>query len=179
MKTPTTPFTFVLLFSLVGCGGSGGGAIHTPYEDSLKQDAKNRQDTFFASTSDKTERLAFAIGNFFGFYLINVESKANYCRELGVDISPFIIAFKSVNHDIYDKASSLAAKNGLTENGMLFKMQQQLVDLTYKLMADQAQVQSITTTAVCERLRDYGARDPMLGYEKSNPSVYQMLMTAN
>lgn len=182
VRIPQSPFGLVLLFSvgLASCGGNGsGGSVHTPYEDALKQDAKKRQDTFFASTNDKTEKLEFAIGNFFGFYLINVEVKASYCRDLGVDVSPFVAAFKRANQDVYVKASSLAAKHGLTENGMLFKLQQQLVDITYRAMAEQSQAQNITTTVVCERLRDYGTRDPMLAYEKNNPNVYQMILVAN
>jgi hypothetical protein len=182
VKISKSPFALVILFliGLISCGrNDSAGSIHTPYEDSLKQDAKKRQETFFASTNDETEKLTFAVGNFFGFYLINVETKANYCGQLGVDVAPFVTAFKRTNHEVYEKASSLAAKSGLSENGILFKLQQQLVDLTYKSMADQAQAQRITTTVVCERLRDYGARDPTLAYEKSNPTVYRMLMTAN
>jgi hypothetical protein len=167
----------VLLISvgLISCSKNG----KTPYQESLEQDAKATQEKFFASTNDAAEKLQFAVGNFFGYYLINVETKANYCRQLGVEISPFITAFKNSNNDIYVKAAALLAKEGLTENQMLFKLQDRPVDITFKSMADQATAQGIETTAVCARLRDYGSRDPNLAYRKSNPEVYRMLMGAN
>ncbi|HEV7611866.1 MAG TPA: hypothetical protein VGO37_08335 [Steroidobacteraceae bacterium] len=177
MNAFKSPFVAILVISigLISCSKSS----KTPYQESLEQDAKVRKEKFFASTNDAAEKLQFAVGHFFGYYLINVETKVNYCRQLGVEISPFITAFKNANDDIYVKAAALLAKEGLTENQMLFKLQDRLVDLTFKSMADQATAQGITTTVVCARLRDYGSRDPNLAYRKSNPEVYRMLMDAN
>jgi hypothetical protein len=146
--------------------------------ESLKKDAKASQEEFLASTSDATKKREFAADHFFGYYLITVESKANYCRQLGVDISPFITAFRDANKDVYVKATSLLAKQDLTENQLLFKIRDPLVNLTFKVMADQAAAQNTTTTVVCESIRDNGSRDPNLAYRKSNSDLYRMLMDA-
>jgi hypothetical protein len=174
MKALRPPVVAVLVISIgfISCSQNR----KTPYQESLEQDAKARKEEFFAATNDATKKREFGIGHFFGYYLINVETKVNYCRQLGVDISPFITAFREANKDIYVKATSLLAKQGLTENQTLFKMEDQLVNLTFKIMADQAAAQKITTTVVCERLRDFGSKDPNLAYRKSSPDVYRMLM---
>ena len=123
------------------------------------------------------DRLRPAIATFFSFYSINADTRMNYCRGLGVDISLFIIAFTQANLDVYTKAVALGATYQVTENAVFFEAERTAVAVMDKNMAERAAADHITTTELCDWIRyNPEIMASSLIFSMIRPDIYKMLM---
>lgn len=127
--------------------------------------------------SDAEKRLALAAGNFFGFYLINVRERADYCRKNGVDIAPFVSTFQTLHVAELEKARGILAGTEATEEKIYTVIQPQLGPLIEQDMHDISKQYNLTTKQACELFVTNGetiANNMQLS--KVQPAVYQTLM---
>lgn len=127
--------------------------------------------------SDAEKKLAIAAGNFFGFYLINVRERADYCRKYGVDIAPFVSTFQTLHLAELERARGIVAGTEATEDKIYTVIKPQLGPLVEQDMYDISKHYNLTIKEACELFVTKGdviANNMHLS--KIQPAVYQVLM---
>lgn len=125
-----------------------------------------------------------AAGQFLGYYLVNVRTRAEYCRNLGVDISPFVAAFRNHNAGLYAKTREIHSRETTIspddlEETLYSAMKPTIERLLQDATAAVATENGITTTEVCEAF----ATEPALMVKeldlaKTNPTLRNALLEA-
>lgn len=77
----------------------------------IAQSGIQRAEKMLASASDANDKVFLAATQFIGYYNANTKSRSEICSNLGVDISPFVNAFKAAHINEYRIASEAYAKH--------------------------------------------------------------------
>jgi hypothetical protein len=129
------------------------------------------------------QKASRAAGQFMGFYLANVRTRAAYCRARDVDISPFVEAFSAGHASLYAKSRTILSRGRYTADELEAKLLEALAPTFSKTIADDmtglAAASKITEADACRLLSDRGAEfaGRML-LSKSNPLLYEALRSA-
>lgn len=118
------------------------------------------------------EKKKIAADMFSGFYYVNVKARKEYCDNLGVDISLFISAFKSVNSAEYKIMQSIGALPASELN----KLDAQFKSTVNQAMIDASNQYKMTTTQVCEAFQENAdAVAKEISFKILVPSAYAAL----
>ena len=149
------------------------------YSDSVRQEGLKVAEAVNKSGKTDEEKIQYAIGNFFGFYLVNTRSHVSYCTNLGVDISSFTKAFIAANKDMYEQSSKLLYRRGMTEEQLFKQWKPDLDSMTTKNFADLAATEKLSTTQVCQmQIQNLEARVARVTFSKIMPEVSKTLLDA-
>jgi len=149
------------------------------YSEAVRKEGLKRAEEVSRSSKDDEAKIQFAIGNFFGFYFVNVRSHVTYCKNLGVDISAFTKAFEAANQEMYEQAGKLLYRRGATEEQLFKQMETSLASMTAKNMDDLAVTDKLTTRQECEiQLQNIEARVARVNFAKIQPDVAKILLSA-
>lgn len=79
----------------------------------IAQSASKRAGEMLANASDANDKVFLAASQFIGFYNANIKSRYEICSSVGVDITPFVNAYKSAHVNEYRIASDAIAKQNV------------------------------------------------------------------
>jgi hypothetical protein len=147
--------------------------------DALQREAVQETSTMLAGKTG-SDRVAFAASVYFGFWSVNMRTRADYCAEQGVGISAFSSAFEQLQQDITVKARTLYPAAGIDETAAYAELEPQFRKLTDIDMQGLAKARGLSTMReACQYLQDHGAEiaHRML-FARSKPDVYDVLMKA-
>lgn len=146
-----------------------------PSKAFIEAASKNAESTLAsADTADK--KLSVAAEQFFGFYFINVKTRYEYCDKLGVDISPFVNAFKAIHAQEYRIASDAVAREKYNPEWVLSKMAPSMRSIIDQTMNDAAQQYKVTPKDICTGLAEHGPESAAgLALQKLAPKIYGAL----
>ena len=104
--------------------------------------------------ADAHTRRRMAAQVFYGSYFLNTRFRPAYCRQQGVDISPFVAAFKEVHGDELIRADSVFAGAGQTPEAILPVVEAELTRMAAQDMADIGAARQATPDATCRLFND-------------------------
>lgn len=130
-----------------------------------------------AAEPDPDKRRVMAAGNLFGVYFLNTRQRPAFCRDLGVDIGPFVAAFERINAKTLAAARAALESSPVAENELYAALRPQLERLMEKDMADLAARHGITAAAACRALADdAGALAGAMDMAVLQPASHGVLM---
>ncbi len=145
---------------------------------------KQIQKNMTSNKSDK-DKLADAASNFYGYYLINVEARKEYCERNGTPISKFLIEFKEKNNIVFQKSTKILEKHFSNANNKFsYKMMADLMSkslgpLLNQDMEDIKNNLKINDKEACHLFNDRSVQIvESISYEKQNKIGYEMLFNA-
>lgn len=128
------------------------------------------------SESDPKRKLKTAAANFYGFYLINVRGRAEYCREYGVDISPFVSEFARIHVNELARAEKISSDESITAEGLYVSLQPQMRKMLAQDMKDVGLQWNVSQQEACKLIAQNGeALANEMHISKSQPVVFQAL----
>lgn len=154
-----------------------------PLSESMRQEAVKKSGKDLSEKSGEDKAMS-AASQFLGYYLVNVKTRYDYCKNLGVDITPFVSAFKAENKQLYEKSRAIVARGGVTSfeeiQDIYLKNSSPVIS---KVISDDmetaAKAHNISTKDVCGLYRSKGAELAALHkLSKRNPHVYKALVEA-
>jgi len=123
------------------------------------------------------EKQKTAAGSFLGYYLVNYRQRAEYCKNLGVDITPFISAFKALHEDEYAVAVKAVSATSEKIDELFRGLQPQLVTVIEQDMEYVANENGVSLAEACRLISDHAdILVPDMHISLSQPLVYQALM---
>lgn len=90
-----------------------------PLADAMKKLGEEQARDILSKTSDPDQKNLRAAQMFYGYYYINTEARAAYCRERGADLTPFVSRFQANNRAELARAQAIYAKTGANPDDML------------------------------------------------------------
>ncbi len=128
-----------------------------------------------AQPNDK-KRFLTAASTFMGFYLVNARERLDYCRERGVDATPFAAAFEDVHRSELAVARAGLAEAAVKEEELYKMLQPQFRKTIVEDMNDMAASQKLSVKQACELIAENGKEFAVeMHISKSQPAVYQVL----
>ncbi|NOT89997.1 MAG: hypothetical protein HOP03_17730 [Lysobacter sp.] len=120
-----------------------------PQSDAIKEEA-TRQASAMLKDSDGETRARTAAGLFFGSYFMNTRARPAYCRQRGVDLTPFVTAFDQTHRAELTRAREILARAGIDPESMAPKLQAEFVSLVEQDMKDFATGAQVQPESACE-----------------------------
>ncbi|MFM0143511.1 hypothetical protein [Paraburkholderia sp. RL18-085-BIA-A] len=124
-----------------------------------------------------------AAGQFLGYYLANVRARANYCRSQGVDITPFVEAFRQHNATFYEQSRVIHARGPYSADAleeMLYRQMGPAMEQAVRATTEDAAArQNVSVVVVCQSL----AASPVeavdvLDLSRVHPALIQAMAAA-
>ena len=123
------------------------------------------------------EKQKTAAGSFLGYYLVNYRQRAEYCNNLGVDIMPFISAFKALHEDEYAVAVKAVSATSENIDELFAGLQPQFVKVIEQDMEFIANENGVSLAEACRLISDHAdILVPDMHISLTQPIVYQALM---
>ena len=123
------------------------------------------------------EKQQAAAGSFLGYYLVNYRQRADYCESLGVDITPFISAFKALHEEEYAVAIQTLSATQKNIDELFSGLKPQLVTVIEQDMAYVANENGVSLAEACRLISDHAdILVPDMHISQTQPVVYQALM---
>lgn len=124
-----------------------------------------------------------AADQFIGFYMANVRTRPDYCKALGVDISPFTNEFIAQHKDLYSKSRMIHARSPYAPDKIENEMFKQLQPTFKKTIQDDlalaAKQNNATEKDVCEVFASNGKEMAAeMHLSKLAPALYQAMVEA-
>lgn len=140
----------------------------------LASEAMNVMKNELNSTNDARERKRRAAVMFYGFYDMNARVRPIFCKELGVDIQPFAIAFQKIHRDEFAQALSGAVKPDDIDGHKINPAARKIITM---VMNDTAATLNTTLRGACEVIAD-NAEEVASNFQFSKlmPQAYEILM---
>lgn len=146
--------------------------------DALQQAGAKMATNAINSAPPDQKRLT-AASSFYGFYLINVRTRAEYCQQQGVDIHAFTDAFTASNAKILAVAQPLIEANNMTVDKLYDMFKPQLNSAIDTDMKDVAAANKTDAKGACKAFVAHATEiNERLQFAKNLPEAYQALMTA-
>lgn len=149
------------------------------HEESIKRS----EDMLSGKTGE--EKAQNAADQFLGFYLMNTRIRADYCKALGVDISPFVNAFAMEHYKLHEKMQAIHARKTpqLTADEVEGQLYTLLLPTSQKMVSDDmaalANKNNISETRACSVIASKGfAVASAMNVSKLNPALYYALSGA-
>lgn len=125
------------------------------------------------------ERLQTAAGAFLGFYLVNQRERADYCDDLGVDITPFVAAFEAAHAQEHRIAIDLLAANEMEVDKLYTMLKPQLATVIEQDMNFIASEHQISLAQACQLVSDTALElVPQIHVSVLQPAVFETLHSA-
>jgi len=126
------------------------------------------------------EKQKTAAGNFIGFYLVNYRQRAEFCRDQGVDISPFIQAFAESHTDEYSMAVKAISAAASDVDKLYDMLKPQLVTVIEQDMTYIAKQNEVSLAEACQLISDnVSILMPDMHISVMQPVVYKALMAGS
>src|SRR6056297_580848 len=125
-----------------------------PEPAAMAREASEMAAARLAAEPDPERRRVMAAGSFFGIYFFNTRQRPAFCRDLGVDIGPFVAAFERINAKTLAGARAALEASPLSEAELYAALEPQLQRLIGREMADLASRHGVTAAAACRALAD-------------------------
>ena len=106
-----------------------------PVSDAIKEEA-TKQASAMLKGSGGESRARTAAGLFFGSYYMNTRARPAYCRQRGVDLTPFVTAFDQTHRTELIRSREILARAGIDPESMVPKLQAEFVSLVEQDMKD-------------------------------------------
>jgi hypothetical protein len=151
----------------------------------LKDESKKKFQKNMASDKSDEDKLADVASNFYGYYLINVEARKEYCEKNDTPITKFINEFKDKNKINFEKSTKILEKDFSNNNYKFsYKMMNDLMakSLSPILNQDMQDIKNklkISDKEACQLFNDRAIQIvESLAYEKQNKIGFEMLSNA-
>lgn len=151
-----------------------GGTVKPTSEAIAAEAAKAAVERLNEANIAPDERLKRAANMFLGFYEVNTNTRRKFCQDQGVDIQPFVAAFKQKHLDLLMRAQKVATVQLSAQDAPLGSPLYQFVAAD---MQDLAKSLNTGVKGACEALAahaDSVAEDIFIG--KAMPQVHEILM---
>lgn len=141
----------------------------------IAQSATQRGKEMLASAHDANDKIFLAANQFIGYYNANVKSRSEVCGSLGVDISPFVNAFKAAHANEYRITSDAYAIHNVSLDEALV-VEAHGRPLIKQVMEKMARNYNITLSEMCvafaQNADDFTSE---YAYQKQQPAIYAAL----
>jgi hypothetical protein len=151
----------------------------------LKDESKKKFQKNMASDKSDEDKLADVASNFYGYYLINVEARKEYCEKIDTPITKFVMEFKDKNKINFEKSTTILEKDFSKNNYKFsYKMMNDLMakSLSPILNQDMQDIKNklkISDKEACQIFNDRAIQIvESLAYEKQNKIGFEMLSNA-
>ncbi len=149
----------------------------------MKDDAKKEYAESLKNETDELKKLNNVANNFFGYYLVNVEGRKEYCEKYGVPIPKFVSSFKNYNKQLFDKAT-IVQINDFKRNNMVYSyekmyklLQPALAKIIEQDVSDIKKSMQINDVQACQMFEERANEIPVLiDYKKINAEAVKILM---
>jgi hypothetical protein len=149
-----------------------------PQSEALRRQAVEVSAARIEGQTNDKKRFLTAASTFMGFYLVNTRERHAYCRERGVDTTPFVAAFDNVHRSELAAARAGLAKTAIKEDELYEMLQAQFRKTIADDMNDIASSQKLSVKQACELIADNGKEFAVeMHISKFQPVVYQVLTT--
>lgn len=146
----------------------------------IQKIAVRRAEEYINTQGSFDEKRKNAADVFFGFYLINVRARMEYCRDLNVDISLFSNLFKETYKKEYLVAKKVRKYSLLDIDNLYGNIQSVMTRVIKKDMESLAAGNRISLSESCQLLVDEAPQIiSSMHMSVSNPAVYSVLMSNN
>ena len=150
---------------------------NVPTSEAIKQEAIADAGRLLKDAPDEEKRRQTAASTFFGFYLVNMRSRAEYCQDQGVDIQPFTDLFARNHANVLAAARPILATTGYDEDKMYAMLKSQLRQMTEIDMKDIATGSKTDAKGACQLIvTNAEVVADRLQLAKVQPAVYRALM---
>lgn len=142
----------------------------------LQTVAVKKSEELINSKNTLLEKQQAAFSTFMGFYLVNYRTRAEFCNNLGVDISTYTNEFKSIHSIELELAKELVFTTP-DKIEKLYKALKPLAEKTVKQsITDAAKEQNIKPVGICKLIEENGV-DVAQDTSVSNilPAVYETI----
>lgn len=124
-----------------------------------------------------------AAGQYLGFYLINVRTRYEYCKAFGVNITPYVTAFKADNEALYQKSREIHARTAYSPDKIENELYKQVATSFHKTVSDDMQATAkeykMTTKEVCLAFSSNAQElAKAMSLANVNPALYKAMVEA-
>lgn len=119
-----------------------------PASDAMKEVA-TRQAREAMARGDARSRAQTAAGIFYGAYLLNTRARPAWCRQRGVDLTPFARAYEAAHHDELLRAQAIFAEAGLKVESFAPQLEAQFLGMVEQDMRDFSSGARVPLTEAC------------------------------
>jgi hypothetical protein len=142
-----------------------------------KTAARRSEENMNAQGSFEGKRKA-AADTFFGFYLVNVRTRMEYCRDLGIDVLSFSNLFKETYKKEYSIAKKLREYSLSDIDNLYSSIQPVVMKVIKQDMESLAAGNGMSISESCQLLVDEASQIIYsMHMSTSNPAVYSVLMS--
>ncbi|MCV2401729.1 hypothetical protein OFY17_02415 [Marinomonas sp. C2222] len=141
--------------------------------------AEEKSSNYFESNASLRDKQAKAADIFFGYYLINVKAREDFCKGIGIDISHFTYLFKaSVNREFLI-AKAIRKYTPYEINQLYIQSRPSIDALVKKDMESLSSRNNLSIKDGCRYLINKG-KDivEFIHISNVNPNVYEVLIEA-
>jgi hypothetical protein len=119
-----------------------------PQSDAMKEVAV-RQARERLSEGDAKSRARTAASLFYGSYFMNTRARPEYCRQRGVDLSPFVAAYEDVHREELARARAILTEAGLNPETLAPTLRTQFAGMVEQDMKDFATGAQVPLDSTC------------------------------
>lgn len=148
-----------------------------PVSEAMRREALATINERLAAEDDPVKRRVMAAGNFFGLWFMNTRQRPAWCAERGVDITPFVAAFRDNNAEVLAAARAALQDSPVSEDRLYALMAPQLDELVARDMADIAAAHDLGPGEACRAIAASAAAVAgEMHVSRLQPAVYRVLM---
>ncbi len=122
------------------------------------------------------ERAFSAANMFWGFHYMNVRARADYCRQRGVDLTPFVTAFQAAHRVEHEKSQALFAAARVNPQDEEAKVRDVIMGHVEQDMKDVAQGAQVPLEQTCDLFNQNA--EQLAAFIQLPPHVKDALMSA-
>ena len=151
-----------------------------PVSEAIRQESVESATKKLNVETDAQKRAQSAAAMFWGFLFVNTRERAEFCREQGVDIQPFVSAFEQAHANQIAKAKSILARTATDEEKLYTEIEPLLRKAVVQDMNDIATAKKISLKSACQFISNNAlALAGDMHISKVQPTVYNALMSGN
>lgn len=117
-----------------------------------------RQTREAMARGDARSRAQTAAGVFYGAYFMNTRARPAWCRQRGVDLTPFAKAYETAHRDELARARAIFAEAGLDPETFAPQLQAQFLGMVEQDMRDVSDGAHVPLAQVCALFNEKASR---------------------
>jgi hypothetical protein len=146
--------------------------------EALRREAVEETTKSLNAQTDQKKKLADAAANFLGFFMINAQSRKEFCQKQGVDIAPFVNAFTEGHAAELTRARAILSWPAAEEDRMYSLIAPKFSEMVIQDMGDIARSGNRSVKEVCELFAAQGVElAARMHISKRQPTIYSVLTT--
>ncbi len=143
----------------------------------MQKESTKMMDTMIKDAETPGEKRLMVSSAFFGAYLLNTYERPRFCKLQGVDLSPFVNAFKAEHVKEHAEAKKVLTSEGINEEMLIKEAGDQLKQMTEIDMKDIATVVGGDLAKACQFMNDKAAMMVSeMTFRKRSPEAHAILM---